>query len=227
MPKHRREHRHRPPGRRRARRRCGSRCCTARPAAGPGSKAPSTSRPQTFSNGTRPTRLLDVDAAVAERGTLLVGLGDLGRERDDTLQALMHLRLLSRSWRLLRVGLPLSSRFCSWRSAGATPGSHRGHQGGRWVGFDVRDQDPYARRLRSGVRPSGDWPRTTWRPDPFTTFQRWYHDARRRLGVRAERHGGRLRIGRRGARPSRLVLLKGFSPAGWVFFTNLGSRKGI
>ena len=26
---------------------------------------------------------------------------------------------------------------------------------------------------------------------------------------------------------SRLVLLKGFSPAGWVFFTNLGSRKGI
>jgi pyridoxamine 5'-phosphate oxidase len=26
---------------------------------------------------------------------------------------------------------------------------------------------------------------------------------------------------------SRLVLLKGFSPAGWVFFTNLGSRKGV
>ena len=25
---------------------------------------------------------------------------------------------------------------------------------------------------------------------------------------------------------SRMVLLKGFSPEGWVFFTNLGSRKG-
>jgi hypothetical protein len=35
--------------------------------------------------------LLDVDAAVAQRGPLLVGLGDLGRERDHTLEALVDL----------------------------------------------------------------------------------------------------------------------------------------
>ena len=36
--------------------------------------------------------LLDVDAAVAESRALLVGLGDLGRERDHTLEALVDLR---------------------------------------------------------------------------------------------------------------------------------------
>ncbi len=35
--------------------------------------------------------VLDVDAAVAERGPLLVGLGDLGPERDDALETLVYL----------------------------------------------------------------------------------------------------------------------------------------
>ena len=34
--------------------------------------------------------VLDVDPAVAERAALLVGLGDLGGERDDALQPRLH-----------------------------------------------------------------------------------------------------------------------------------------
>ena len=49
------------------------------------------SRPQTFSNGHPADDLLDVDAAVAQRRALLVGLGDLGLERDDALQAVVYL----------------------------------------------------------------------------------------------------------------------------------------
>ena len=49
--------------------------------------APSTSRPQTCSNGHRADEVLDVDAAVAQRAALLVGLGDLGGEGDDALEA--------------------------------------------------------------------------------------------------------------------------------------------
>ena len=63
-------------------------------------------------------------------------------------------------------------------------------------------------------------------PDPFTTFQRWYHDA-----VAASVYEPNAMVvasaSADGRPSSRLVLLKGFSPAGWVFFTNLGSRKGI
>ena len=36
--------------------------------------------------------VLDVDAAVAERAAFLVGLGDLGRERDDAFEAGLDLR---------------------------------------------------------------------------------------------------------------------------------------
>ncbi len=57
----------------------------------PGSNEPSTSRPQTCSNGTLPDQVLDVDPAVAERPTLLVGLGDLGREGDYALETGLNL----------------------------------------------------------------------------------------------------------------------------------------
>ena len=53
----------------------------------PGSNEPSTSSPQTFSNGTTPDEVLDVDAAVAQRAALLVGLGDLRGEGDYALEA--------------------------------------------------------------------------------------------------------------------------------------------
>jgi pyridoxamine 5'-phosphate oxidase len=62
-------------------------------------------------------------------------------------------------------------------------------------------------------------------PDPFAMFQRWYHDA-----VAASVYEPNAMVvssvSEDGSPSSRLVLLKGFSSAGWVFFTNLGSRKG-
>ena len=53
----------------------------------PGSKLSSTSRPQTCSKRYGADELLDVDAAVAERAALAVGLGDLGLEGDDALES--------------------------------------------------------------------------------------------------------------------------------------------
>jgi hypothetical protein len=38
-----------------------------------------------------PDDVLDVDAAVTQRGAFLVGLGDLGLEGDDALQAVVDL----------------------------------------------------------------------------------------------------------------------------------------
>jgi pyridoxamine 5'-phosphate oxidase len=62
-------------------------------------------------------------------------------------------------------------------------------------------------------------------PDPYAMFQRWYHDA-----VAAQVYEPNAMVvasvSDDGRPSSRLVLLKGFTPAGWVFFTNLGSRKG-
>jgi pyridoxamine 5'-phosphate oxidase len=83
--------------------------------------------------------------------------------------------------------------------------------------------DPYADRRReyalSGLV-EGDLA-----PDPFAMFQRWYHDAV--AGNVYEPNAMVVASVSADGRPSsRLVLLKGFTPAGWVFFTNLGSRKG-
>jgi pyridoxamine 5'-phosphate oxidase len=83
--------------------------------------------------------------------------------------------------------------------------------------------DPYAdlRReyARSGLS-EGDLA-----PDPFAMFQRWYHDA---VAAAVYEPNAMVvsSVSADGRPSSRLVLLKGFSPAGWVFFTNLGSRKG-
>jgi pyridoxamine 5'-phosphate oxidase len=62
-------------------------------------------------------------------------------------------------------------------------------------------------------------------PDPFTMFQRWYHDA-----IAADLYEPNAMVvasaSADGIPSSRLVLLKGFSTDGWVFYTNLASRKG-
>jgi pyridoxamine 5'-phosphate oxidase len=61
-------------------------------------------------------------------------------------------------------------------------------------------------------------------PDPFTMFQRWYHDAV--TAALYEPNAMVVATASPDGRPSsRLVLLKGFDREGWVFFTNLGSRK--
>ena len=60
-------------------------------------------------------------------------------------------------------------------------------------------------------------------PDPFTLFRRWFEEVR----PLTEPNAMVLATASADGRPSaRMVLLKGFSDAGWVFFTNLGSRKG-
>jgi pyridoxamine 5'-phosphate oxidase len=61
--------------------------------------------------------------------------------------------------------------------------------------------------------------------DPFEMFQRWYHDA---VAAAVYEPNAMVvsTVSADGRPSSRLVLLKGFNPEGWVFFTNLGSRKG-
>jgi pyridoxamine 5'-phosphate oxidase len=62
-------------------------------------------------------------------------------------------------------------------------------------------------------------------PDPIAMFERWYADA-----VAAGIHEPNAMVVASatpdGVPSSRFVLLKGVSPAGFVFYTNLGSRKG-
>src|SRR4051812_29057905 len=62
-------------------------------------------------------------------------------------------------------------------------------------------------------------------PDPVTMFERWLHDA-----VDAGLHEPNAMVvstvGASSAPSSRMVLLKGLGPDGFVFFTNTRSRKG-
>ncbi|MFC6344601.1 pyridoxal 5'-phosphate synthase, partial [Nocardioides hankookensis] len=61
--------------------------------------------------------------------------------------------------------------------------------------------------------------------DPMTMFDRWMGEAHAAI-----RHDANAMVvstvGADGAPSSRMVLLKGVSEAGFVFFTNTGSRKG-
>jgi pyridoxamine 5'-phosphate oxidase len=62
--------------------------------------------------------------------------------------------------------------------------------------------------------------------DPFAMFQRWYDDAVA-AGLYEPNAMVVASVSADGRPSARMVLMKGFSPDGWVFFTNLGSRKGI
>jgi pyridoxamine 5'-phosphate oxidase len=83
--------------------------------------------------------------------------------------------------------------------------------------------DPYAglrREYAAGGLTEGDLT-----PDPFAMFQRWYDEAVA-AGI-YEANAMVVSSVSADQRPSsRLVLLKRFTDRGWVFFTNLGSRKG-
>ena len=64
--------------------------------------------------------------------------------------------------------------------------------------------------------------------DPFTMFERWYAEARD-AGVHEPNAMVLSTVGDDGSGPapsSRIVLLKGLFEGGFVFYTNLGSRKG-
>jgi len=83
--------------------------------------------------------------------------------------------------------------------------------------------DPYADLRREYA--DGGLTEDDLAPDPFAMFQRWYDEATaadlyepNAMVVASVSDDGRP--------SSRMVLLKGFSLEGWVFFTNLGSRKG-
>jgi pyridoxamine 5'-phosphate oxidase len=62
--------------------------------------------------------------------------------------------------------------------------------------------------------------------DPFAMFERWYDDAVA-AGLYEPNAMVVASVSTDGRPSARLVLLKGFSDDGWVFFTNLGSRKGV
>jgi len=83
--------------------------------------------------------------------------------------------------------------------------------------------DRYAdlrREYATGGLVEGDLP-----PDPFALFQRWYDDADA-AGIYEPNAMVVASVSSDGRPSSRMVLMKGFSERGWVFYTNLGSRKG-
>jgi pyridoxamine 5'-phosphate oxidase len=100
------------------------------------------------------------------------------------------------------------------------PADPAGLERGGWMAIMT---DPYADLRREYAL--GGLGEVDLAPDPFTMFQRWYHDAV--AGGIYEPNAMVVATASADGRPSsRLVLLKGFTTAGWVFFTNLGSRKG-
>ncbi|WP_208543021.1 pyridoxamine 5'-phosphate oxidase [Nocardioides euryhalodurans] len=62
-------------------------------------------------------------------------------------------------------------------------------------------------------------------PDPWAMFDRWFAEAQG-AGLHEPNAMVVSTVASDGRPSSRMVLLKGVSPAGFVFFTNLGSRKG-
>ncbi len=61
--------------------------------------------------------------------------------------------------------------------------------------------------------------------DPMTMFAAWFEEARE-SGIYEPNAMVVATVGPDGQPSSRMVLLKGFGDAGFVFFTNLASRKG-
>ena len=91
--------------------------------------------------------------------------------------------------------------------------------------------NPEPRPARRGRRRSrGVHPRRAGRVRPAARPDRDVPPLVRRRArgraARAQRHGRRDRLRRTSRRAARLVLLKGVSEEGFVFYTNTGSRKG-
>lgn len=63
-------------------------------------------------------------------------------------------------------------------------------------------------------------------PDPVTMFERWLREAAD-AGLHEPNAMVVSTVGADGAPSSRMVLLKGLTEGGFVFYTNTGSRKGV
>lgn len=63
-------------------------------------------------------------------------------------------------------------------------------------------------------------------PDPFAAFHRWMDEARRKSGMENPNAMALSTVSAGGQPSTRMVLLKDYSPQGFVFFTNYESRKG-
>jgi pyridoxamine 5'-phosphate oxidase len=83
--------------------------------------------------------------------------------------------------------------------------------------------DPYADLRREYA--DGGLVESDLAADPFSMFRRWYDDAVA-AGIHEPNAMVVASVSDDGRPSARMVLLKGFSEDGWVFFTNLGSRKG-
>ena len=81
------------------------------------------------------------------------------------------------------------------------------------------------RRRARGVHRAAGWPSPTCSPDPIAMFRRWYDEAHA-AGLHEPNAMVVATASARRAPSARLVLLKGVSDDGFVFYTNTGSRKG-
>ena len=130
-----------------------------------------------FSNGHPPDDLLDVDAAVAQRGAFLVRLGDLGLERDDAFESVVYLgHALATP---LLDGRPIG-RACRRHSAPLSGSSHLPPVAAPRVGsMASRGTEPdgstfaslRAEYARAGLTEAD------LAPDPFAMFDRWLREA--------------------------------------------------
>ena len=151
--------------------------------------------------------LLDVDAAVAQRGPFLVGLGDLGLERDDTLEPVMYLSHGGHS-------APMACDRDTPRSAAVGCAPWHSDTG------PVRARGPAARVRRLGARPPGPGRRPGRDVPPLAARRR------RRRAPRAQRDGGRPRSPPRAARRPGWCCSRASTTAASCFYTNYESRKG-
>lgn len=62
--------------------------------------------------------------------------------------------------------------------------------------------------------------------DPFALFDRWFADARA-TEINDSNAMALATVDAEGRPSARMVLLKGHGPEGFVFYTNMGSRKGV
>jgi pyridoxamine 5'-phosphate oxidase len=62
--------------------------------------------------------------------------------------------------------------------------------------------------------------------DPFAQFRLWYEEALKLPGLKHPNAMALATVDATGRPSARMLLLKGFSAAGFQFFTNYGSRKG-